>query len=200
MNNIVGFIVFILIASISTYGQEIRKPIDPNFSNYFNGIPIDSCFEIISKQTKEGNKSVKISSSDSSYKSIKYKVINPKTESEADSIQIDLRQLSIGIGGINQRAGPIVYEHWATKIFYFSDSLIATKLFKRFKTELDSLELRFSRFEEKKADRLEIVYPLKTGKNNNLTTFQITLSIIRNKDLVIVKMDHRKIYRTQMCN
>jgi hypothetical protein len=200
MNNIAGFIAFMIIASSSTYGQEIIKPIDPNFSNYFNGIPIDSCFEDISKQTKEGNKSVKISSIDSSYKSIKYKVLNPKIESEADSIRIYIYQGSTGIGGTNQKAGPVVYEHWATKAFYFNDSLIATKSFKRLKSELDSLELRFSRFEEKKADKLEIIYPLKTGKNKNLTTFQITLSIIRNKDLVIVELNHRKIYRIQMCN
>ena len=203
MNNIAGCIVFILIASSSTYGQKTLKPTAPNFSRYFNEIPIDTCFDYIIQQTKKENKSVKIGRSSSPAisvsRSIQYKVLNPKTESAADSIEIGIDHFSVPIGGSQNMESPIVYQHQATKTFYFNDSLMASKSFKRLKSELDALELRFSPIETKKADESKIVYPLNTGKDKNLTTFQISLSTFKINDLFIIKLNHRKIYTNQMC-
>lgn len=203
MNNISGFIVFAFIASFATYGQEIIEPSVPNFSRYFYGIPIDPCFEYITNQRIYGDKLVKISNGSSPdisiYRSIKYKVLNPKTESEADSIQINITHLPVPIGGRNGES-PFDYEHWARKTFYFSDSLRAYKSFKKLESELDTLEQRFPTMETKNSMRFEKVYSFHIDESENLNTFQIHFSIFREKDLYIIEFNHRKIYTNEPCN
>lgn len=196
-------LIIALIASINTYGQEIIKPIRPNFTSYFNGVQIDSCLNYIVNQKIGSDELIKINNSVLSdiyiSKSIKFRILNPKTEAEADSIQIDINHNAIPIGGNLNMKSPIVYEHWATKRFSFSDSLMANKLFKRLKSELNTFEQKFPPYEANKADKSEIVYSLETGIDENLTTFQLHLSILRNKNLYIVNLSHRKIYEKQKC-